>query len=167
MDLKTWLDLITTAFIVAAGVLALLQLRHAQKQRERESALHMLHSFQTPEFLSAANIVLELPEGLTKPQIESRLGDKMTCILVMFGTFESLGILVYRREIDIRLVEDFFSGILVLSGRKLKSYLDEMRALSGRDTYYEWYQWLSEQVSRRERTAPAVPAYTAFRDWNA
>lgn len=127
----------------------------------------MLHSFQTPEFLGAVNIVFDLPEGLTKTQIENRLGDKMTSILVMFGTFESLGILVYRPEIDIRLVEDFFSGILVLSGRKLKSYLDEMRALSGRDTYYEWYQWLSEQVSRRERATPVVPAYAAFRDWNA
>ena len=26
----------------------------------------------------------------------------MTCVLVMFGTFESLGILIFRREIEIQ-----------------------------------------------------------------
>jgi hypothetical protein len=51
MSFKGWLDLITTIFIVGGGILALLQLRQAYKQRVRDSALQMLHSFQTPEFL--------------------------------------------------------------------------------------------------------------------
>lgn len=137
------------------------------KQRARESALQMLHSFRTPEFLTAVDIVFELPEGLSKKAIEERLGDRITCLLVLFGTFESLGVLVCRRDIDIRLVEDFFSGILVLSGRKLKNYVEEMRAVGGRETYYEWYQWLFEQVEKRERMAPATPAFVAHREWKA
>jgi hypothetical protein len=165
MDLETLLNLITTIFIVAAGVFALLQLRHLQKQRAREAALQMLHSFQTPEFLTAVNIVFELPEGLSKKEIDERLGDKITCLLVMFGTFESLGILVYRRDMDIRLVEDFLSGILILTARKLKNYLEEVRTLSNRQTYYEWCQWLFEQVEKREKKTPVTPAYIAFRSW--
>ena len=165
MNLKTWLDVVTTAFIVVAGILALLQLRQTHKQRSRESALQMLHSFQTPHFLTAVNVVFELPEGLSKSEIDERLGDKVTCLLVMFGTFESLGILVFRRDIDIRLVEDFFSGILVIAGKKMKNYVAEVRRLSGRETYYEWYQWLSEQVKRREQVMSAVPAFVEHRDW--
>ena len=165
MDFKTLLDLIATTFIVAAAVFGVLQLRDLQRQRARESALQMLHSFQTPEFLSAINIVFELPEGLSKKELDARLGDKITCLLAMFGTFESLGILVYRRDMDIRLVEDFLSGILIISGRKLKNYLEEVRALSNRQTYYEWCQWLIEQVEKRERKVPAAPAFVAFRNW--
>ena len=165
MDFKTLLDLIATTFIVAAAVFALLQLRDMHKQRARESALQMLHSFQTPEFLSAINIVFELPEGLSKKEIDARLGDKITCLLALFGTFESLGILVYRRNMDIRLVEDLLSGILIMSGKKLKNYLEEMRALSNRKTYYEWCQWLIEQVEKRELKAPAIPAFIEFRNW--
>lgn len=167
MNLKTWLDLVTTAFIVVGGILALLQLRQTHKQRSRESALRMLHSFQTPEFLTAVNIVFELPEGLSKSELDERLGEKVTCLLVMFGTFESLGILVFRRDIDIRLVEDFFSGILVISEKKMKNYVAEVRRLSSRETYYEWYQWLSEQVERREQAMSAVPAFIEHRDWVA
>ena len=165
MDFKTLLDLIATTFIVVAAVFALLQLRHMQTQRARESALQMLHSFQTPEFLSAINIVFELPDGLSKKDIDARLGDKVTCLLVLFGTFESLGILVFRRNMDIRLVEDLLSGILIMSGRKLKNYLKEMRALSNRQTYYEWCQWLIEQVEKREVKTPAIPAFIEFRNW--
>lgn len=165
MTVPTILNLISTTVVVAGAVLALLQLRHLAKERARESALQMLHSFQTPEFLTAVNIVFELPEGLSRTEIEDRLGEKITCVLTLMGTFESLGILVFRRDIDIGLVEDFFSGIIVLSGRKLKSYLTEMRKTSARETYYEWFQWLYEQFEKREARVPAVPSFVEFRDW--
>ena len=166
MTLKTALDLVTTAFIVIGGILALLQLRQGLRQRSREAALQMLHSFQTPEFLTAVNIVFELPDGLSKSEIEARLGDKISCLLMMFGTFESLGILVFRHDLDLQMVEDFFSGVLVISGRKLQRYMDEMRQVSGRQTYYEWYQWLSELVQRREKTTAPIPSFIEFRDWS-
>ncbi len=165
MTLPTILQLITTISIFAGVIFAVLQLRYSNRQRARESALQMLHSFRTPEFLNAVNLVLDLPEGLPKKGIEERLGDKVVGILLVFGTFEGLGILVHNGDIDIGMVEDFFSGILIVSGRKLKSYLEETRNESGRQTYYEWYQWLYEQVEKREATAPPVPAYIAFRDW--
>jgi hypothetical protein len=76
MNLKLWLDTVTTVFIVVGGFLALLQLRQTHKHRSRESALQMLHSFQTPEFLTAVNIIFDLPEGLSKEDLEQRLGDK-------------------------------------------------------------------------------------------
>lgn len=165
MALPIILQIVSTMSIFAGVVFAVLQLRYSNRQRARESALQMLHSFRTPEFLTATDIVLNLPEGLSKKEIERRLGDKIVSILVLFGTFEGLGILVHNRDIDIAMVEDFFSGILIFSGRKLKNYLEETRRDSGRQTYYEWYQWLYEQVEKRESKSPAVPAYTAFRDW--
>ena len=165
MTVPTILNLISTTVVVVGAVLALLQLRHFAKERSRESALQMLHSFQTPEFLTAVNLVFELPEGFSKKEIEDRLGDKITCVLVMMGTFESLGILVFRRDMDIRLIEDFFSGVIILAGRKLKGYLSEMRETSGRPTYYEWFQWLYEQFEKREAKAPVIPSFVEFRDW--
>jgi len=166
MDFHTLLSLISTLAIVAGGVFGVVQLRHFGKQRTRESALQMLHSFQTQEFLRVVNIVFDLPEGLSKREIEDRLGDNMICVLSLFGTFESLGILVFRGEMDIQLVEDFFSGIIILSGKKFKNYLTEVRGSSRRPTYYEWFQWLFEQVEKRESNTPPIPSYIAFRDWS-
>src|SRR5687768_5260354 len=106
MTLPTILQLITTSSIFAGVVFALIQLKITNQQRARESALQMLHSFRTPEFLNAVDLVFDLPEGLSKREIQQHAGDKITSILVLFGTFESLGILVYRRDIDIEIVED-------------------------------------------------------------
>jgi len=47
----------------------------------------------------------------------------------------------------------------------LKNYFVEIRNTSGRQTYYEWYQWLYEQVEKRERKNPPLPSYVAFQDW--
>jgi hypothetical protein len=165
MPLTTILSILSTSAIVAAGIFAGVQLRLYNKQRARDAALQLVHSFRTPEFLRAVNVVFDLPPGLSKKELEDRLGDQLVDLLVMFGTFENLGILVFRREIELQLVEDFFSGVIMLSGKKLNRYLVEVREVGNRQTYYEWFQWLYEQLEKRERNAPPVPAYIAFRDW--
>lgn len=165
MDVNTILGLVSTFAIVVGLVFAGVQLRILNKQRQGESAMQMLRSFQTPEFHSAVNILVDLPEGLSKKEIEERLGDKMTCLLVLFGTFESLGILIFRREVEIQLVEDFFSGVIILTGKKLQTYFKEVRELSNRPTYYEWIQWMYEQVEKRESRTPVTPSYIEFRNW--
>jgi len=167
MPLTTILSILSTSAIVAAGIFAGVQLRLYNKQRARESALQLVHSFRTPEFLRAVNMVFDLPEGLSKKELEDRLGDKLVDLLVMFGTFENLGILVFRREVEIQLVEDFFSGVIMLSGKKFGRYLVEVRETGNRQTYYEWSQWLYEQIEKRELQTPPVPSYVAYRNWKA
>ena len=165
MDLRTYLSLFSTVAIVFAGIFAGVQLRHFYKQRARESVMQLRHSLQTPEFTDAVNIVFNLPEGLSKKEIEERLGDKLTSVMVMFGTFESLGILIFHREIKLELVDEFFSGVIILSNRKFKNYMNETRVSSKRETYYEWAQWLAEQFEKRELKLPVVPAFIAHRNW--
>jgi len=165
MDFHTYLSLFSTIAIVCAGVFAGIQLRQLYRQRSRESALQLLRSFQTPEFTDAVNIVFSLPDGLSRKEIEGRLGTKMTNVMVLFGTFESLGIMIFHREINIDLVDDFFSGIIILSWKKFRNYIEETRSSSNRETYYEWVQWLAEQFEKRESKVPVVPAFRAHRDW--
>jgi hypothetical protein len=166
MPFTTILSIVSTSAIVTGVIFAALQLRQYKRLRARESAIHLLHTAQTNEFLEAVNIVFELPEGLSKAELEARLGDRMGGILVMFGTFESLGVLVYRREIELELVEDFFRGVIIFGGRKFRRYLQETRDSSGRESYYEWFQWLYDQVEKRESQTQRIPAFVAHKDWN-
>ncbi|MDP4223552.1 MAG: hypothetical protein Q8868_09585 [Bacteroidota bacterium] len=165
MDINSIFSLISTFAIIVGLFFAGVQLRILNKQREGEASTQLLHSFQTPEFHEAVSILVDLPENLSKKEIEERLGDKMTCMRVLFGTFESLGILIFRREININLVEDFFSGVIILVGKKFKNYINEVREISSRPTYYEWMQWMYEQFEKRESKTPAVPAYIEYRSW--
>ena len=94
-----------------------------------------------------------------------RLGDDMNHVYAMMISWESLGVLVYRRQLDLQLVDDFVSGSLLLSWRKLERYVLEERAARGRETLLEWFQWLAERMIERESRVPVVPAYRAHANW--
>lgn len=152
------------AVLLAVGF-AMVQVRQYRKDRHREAALELLHSFQTPAFARALNLVYSMPEGLTKEEIEQFAGDEFHLVYAMTSTWESLGILVYRGEIELQLIDDFFSGPIRISWRRLEPHVLGERAQTGRETVFEWFQWLNERLGEIESADPPVPAHIAHRDW--
>lgn len=89
----------------------------------------------------------------------------MHLVYAMTTTWESIGVLVYRSEIRLDLLDDFFSGPIRISWRKLKPYFEDEREEQGRQTISEWYQWLAERFEALESVEARVPAHIAHRDW--
>jgi hypothetical protein len=165
MDFATTLSLISTLAIVGGVVFAAFQVREARRQREREAQLVLVRSFQTPEFTQAMQLILGLPDGLTKAQVDALVGDKVDLVFYWIATFGSLGILVYHHEISLELIAEFFSGPITVGWRKLHAYVVEVRRETQRETIGEWWEWLAGRLAAREATEPRVPAYRAHPDW--
>ena len=127
--------------------------------------LTLARSLQTPEFQEALQRIAFLPEGLSKAEVDARLGRESVHVYHWFGTMEILGVLVHRREVPLAVVDDFFSGPIVLSWRRLQGYVADNRRETKRDTMHEWFQWLAERFIERETSAPPVPAHEAYRSW--
>jgi len=110
VDLSTLANLIN-AFAVTAGVtFAAVQIRYYRRQRRRETMLELVKSFQSPAFTSALRRVLSLPDGADAKKIGEVLGpDGEDAVYMVSLTWESLGLLVFRREVTLELVGDFFS----------------------------------------------------------
>ena len=62
-------------------------------------------------------------------------------------------------------IDDFFSGAIAISWRKLHAFVAEDRRRLDRETVWEWFQWLAERMSERERRAAPIPAHIAHRHW--
>jgi hypothetical protein len=167
MSLTAIVDLITAAALVFGVVFGAVQLRHLRDQRRVQSDLELLHSYQTPEFVRGFILSWRLPEGLPMQEIESRLGEDMRHLYFLMATWESLGVLVHRRDIPLELVEDFFSGAIVVSWRSLRTLVEAERQLTSRDTAFEWFQWLAERILEREAASLPVPAYIEHAKWRA
>lgn len=165
LALSTFLNIVNTVAIFAAGIFAAVQLLQLKKQRSRESALQMLNSVQTIEFIDALNIIYNLPENLTKKKIEVELGDKLSSVLVMFVKLESLGLLVFKREIELDLVADFMRGPIILFWKKMKNYFIETRELNNDENFGEWVQWLAEKVENEIATKNKKPAHLIYKNW--
>jgi hypothetical protein len=166
MELSTIANLINALAVTAGVIFAAVQIRDYRRQQQRDSMSALVRSFQTPSFAHSLRRVSSLPDNVAREQIPSLLGaDGEDHVYALLTSWEALGILLHRKEITIDLVDDFFSGPIIVSWRKLSRYVEAMRAEAERDTYFEWVQWLAERMMERESKTPPVPAHIAHRDW--
>jgi hypothetical protein len=165
MSLSDLVNTITLVTLIAGMVFALIQLRQYREARQREAALEFLRSFQSLQMTTALRLVFDLPSGLSGEEIERALADHMDLIYSLVTTWESIAILVFRNEVELELVDDFFSGPLLVSWEKLEPLVHRMRATTGRETISEWFQWLVERMMEREAAVAPVPAHVAQRNW--
>jgi hypothetical protein len=167
VNISLILQLFSTLIMIIGVIFGIQNIRQYQASRKRESAILMLNSFQTYEFVRGLLYIFDLPDQAEKEVLESLPEDKFMAIYIVIGTWERLGILVFRGEIDIELVDDAYSGPVVQSWEKLGRYIHDFRAYVQRDTAMEWFQWLAEQMMEKETKSQPVPAYVAHRGWNS
>ena len=123
MDISNIANLSNAVAVTAGVIFAAVQIRQYQRQRKRDAMLELVRSFQSPAFTAALRRVLSLPDDAGSAKIREVLGpDGEDAVYLVSLTWESLGVLVFRREVTLDLVDDFFSGPLVLSWQKLRVY---------------------------------------------
>jgi hypothetical protein len=165
MDLSSVIDVLSVIAVVSGLLFAGVELRQFRISRERESALELFNTFQSPEFMRGVRVISQLPDNQVKEQVEDVAGDRMDDLYFLIASLEGLGVLVHKEELSLGLVEDFFSGIIVTSWLKLRRFVQDEREALDRETWGEWTQWLAERIMARERTEPAVPAHIEHQDW--
>lgn len=167
INIPLTLQLISTAIMILGIAFGIQNIRQYQAMRKRESAIMMLNSFQTADFVKGFLHILDLPQNAGKSEVDGLPPDQFLAIYMVMGTWERLGILVYRHEIDLELVDDAFSGPIIQSWQKLERYIKEWRAHIQRETGMEWFQWLAERMMERESDSQPTPAYVANKEWKA
>ena len=165
MDLSTVVDVFSVIAVVTGLVFAGLELRQFRKSRERESALELFNTFQSPVFARGLQYLAKLPDDLSGPEIEKLLGERMDDVYFTTAAFEGMGAMVHKGEISLSLVKDLFSGTIVVAWTKLRRLMEEERKVLGRETWGEWMQWLAERIMEMEAREGVLPAHVAHRDW--
>jgi len=163
MDISTLANLINAIAVTAGVIFAAAQIRDYRRQRKRDSMLALVRSFQSPTFARALRRVVELPDNISADEIRKILGPEGEDLVVhVTATWETIGVLFFHGELTIDLIDDFFSGPILISWRKLLPYTTDLRRQYNRDTWSEWFQWLAERMLERESSSPPVPAYKAY-----
>ncbi|MDQ2824322.1 MAG: hypothetical protein M3R29_02630, partial [Verrucomicrobiota bacterium] len=105
MDIATLANIIN-AFALTIGVIfAAAQIQYYRQRRRRDAMLELVRSFQSPAFTAALRRVLSLPDGADAKKIREVLGpDGEDAVYLVSLTWESLGILLFRREVTIELI---------------------------------------------------------------
>jgi hypothetical protein len=165
VDLATVANLAEASAVIVAVIFGIVQLRQLRHQQRREAAFTLMRSIQSPQMLRGILIIDRLPTDAGKEDFDALSQADQADLTALLATWESLGILVFNREVSLHTVCDFFSGTIAQSWRKLQRYVSELREQTSRDTRWEWFQWLAERMREDEASVPPVPAYLEHRNW--
>ena len=132
--------------------------RHKIRER-REAAATLARSFQTQELAAAIRVVLELPDAIDEAQYKKLSRGDKDLIWFLFCSMESIGILVFRDDLPLSLVDEFFSIPVIEGWKKLSPYVEELRQNVHGPQAWEWFQWLAEHLAERHKETPRIPAH--------
>jgi len=128
MDISTLANLINAIAVTAGVIFAAVQIWQYRQRRQRDAMAALVRSFQTPSFAHALRRVSSLPDRVAREQISQLLGaDGEDHVYSLLTSWEALAILLYHKEVTLDLVDDFFSGPIIVTWRKLSKYIEDTR----------------------------------------
>jgi len=167
-DLSTVADVaeIFGAVVVVVGLgFGVVQMQHYRQQRRETAAIELLRSFHNPEFSRALRAVLALPRGISKKDMGTSSDGVQDAIMIVVLTFESIGVMVFRGIVPLKMVNELLGGVCVESWRRLNQFMEDSRAETERKTMSEWFQWLAERLDEHHERFGRPPAYEQYRAW--
>ena len=145
--------------VVFAISFGFVEFRRYKVAERREAAASLARSYQTPEMAATLRMVVELPEPIGMQQYRDLSDAQKNLIWSLFCSIESIGILVYRGELPIELIDEFFSIPIIDGWHMLAPYVEDFRQETDSPQAWEWYQWLHERLVEHHKTLPRIPAH--------
>ena len=150
LDIPSISAVVAAAGVMVGVVFTAMELRNLVKTKQTDLIVR-LHSdsFSNKEFLESVH-------KLTTSEIKD-YNDYMKKYEVeawhVCNFYETIGILLHRKLVDIGLVADLMSvkGLW----EKLKPMIEADREQSGKPKIYEWFEYLYNEMQKREQTLQA------------
>jgi hypothetical protein len=150
-----------SAIIAAAGVLVgvvyyVLDIRHQRQVRQTDMVMRLHTTFGSKELQDAWDKTQHREfKGFDAYVKEYGLRE----VNEVGWFFEGLGVLLYRKNISIGLVDDLFSSPIKLAWEKLEPIAEGQRNLAKRPQIWEWFEYLYKEMEKREQQLHQRSAY--------
>ena len=166
LALSDWASIaeVAAALSIVAGILiGLFQLRQLRGQQRDAIAINLSQNFYSKDLAEALALLRDVPDGITAAEMRERGIEYVEAAIKIVTSFETMGLLVYRRIAPLDLVLDLAGGIVAVMYRRLYQWQEDTRAEQNQPSCGEWFDWLGEQADRHKSTKP--PAHVEYRDW--
>lgn len=164
--LATWAmiaEIIGGLSIVTGLVVGWFQIRHHRLQQRNAVAINLAQTFYSRDLAQAIALMQHVPDGASLAEIRALGRDYEEAAITVCTSFETMGLLVYKRIAPMDLVLDLAGGIVSVMRRKLDRWLVDVREEQSQPSWAEWFDWLGQQAAARKTREP--PAHLAHRNW--
>ena len=153
VDIQTISIAIASAGVFVAAIYYIFQIRNQTKMRQTDVIMR-LHSFYNSEaFQKAVTLAFATNYGdyddFVKKYGSPSQNDVVVSLRMVGGFFEGVGVLISEKLLDINLVQKLFT--VEAFWEKAEPIVKGMRKQLGRPTLYEWFEYLYNEVKKREQ----------------
>jgi hypothetical protein len=164
--LSTWAniaDIIGAGSIVTGLIVGWIQIRHVRRQQRDAVAINLAQTFYNHELAQAISLLQSVPDDSSLAQVRAMGEIYQQAAMTVCTSFETMGLLAYKRIAPMDLVLDLAGGIVGVMSKKLRRWTDDIRAEQAQPSFAEWFEWLGDQARRIKSDAP--PAHIQYRNW--
>jgi len=161
--LSNFAEIISASSIVTGLVFGLVQLRHYRTEQRNSIAQSLAQTFYDENLARAIARLQSVPDGIPLERLRELGPEYAAAAVTVISSFETMGILVFKRIAPFELVLDLAGGVIVSMNRKLCQFQEDLRVEQNQPSWGEWFTWLAEQAERVKDERP--PAHIAHRDW--
>ena len=161
--------------ILGAAIYSWYQIKELRRSRDSNTAMNLAASFQSEDFVIGLNAIMNVTLDTSLFQhgdekgnflaFKDHFGDDWPKVMTLLTTWESIGVLVHRGDMDFHVFYDLFSGVLLKSYESFAFYLDPIRE-DPTNKDLEWLIWLVDRVIEYEDSGSGtLAAWFEFKDW--
>lgn len=156
-------DVISATSIVGGLIFGVFQIKNMQEQQRDTIAITLSQTFYSQDLANALTLLQDVPKDASLADIRQKGAEYEQAALTVCTSFETMGLLVFKRIAPLDLVLDLAGGIVTTTHRRLSKWLIEIREELDQPSFAEWFDWLGDQAEREKSLK--LPAQIAHRDW--
>jgi hypothetical protein len=146
LDIPSVSAVVAALGVIVGVVFTVLQLRDLVKTRQTDLVIRLYSTRTSKEFQESWKKVM------AKEQEDYHDYEKWyewSDFIKVGVFFEGIGILLHRKLIDIRLVDDLFSYIIRTTWEKMKPIEEDVRKHNNAPQIAEWFEYLYNEMNKR------------------
>ena len=160
LDVQTVSVLIASASIVAGAIYYMLETRHQRVVRQTDNILRMSPWFDMKAKEMQENIALVCSAEYSdyNDYMSKYAGKPEHLALKILGNyFEGIGLLVYRKLAEVKLVYDFWGDISMSLWEENEELILSMRKETGAPRMFEYWEFMAKEMKKKRRE-PGFPS---------
>jgi hypothetical protein len=148
LDIPSISAIIAAVGVLIGVVLTVLEVRNLVETRQTDLVIRLYSTFGSEELQDAWEKT-QTREYKDFNAYRSEYGLREVNEVGWF--FEGVGVLLHRKLIDIRLVDDLFSSPVKRAWERLKPIAEGERNQTRRPQIWEWFEYLYNEMQKREQ----------------
>lgn len=156
-------EVIGTSSILIGLVFGWFQIRQYRAQQRDAVAINLTQTFYSRDLARALTLLQPVPDGISLAELRAKGDEYLEAAVTVTTSFETMGLLTFKRIAPLDLVLDLAGGIVSTMSRKLSNWQADMRVEQSQPSWGEWFEWLGDQAERVKHDS--LPAHIQHSKW--